>query len=203
MRLLLAVVLASAVPVFAPRSCAGPPPMRVNGVALVLPPGPGELRARCLAPGEDVNAVEVPDQTFPVTPGGELWVAGPCALVVYRRDGGLWARSPVEHVARGLAEVAVRLPEGPIGGIGIAFGRGPGGVEVRRVHAGSPADGVLRVGDRILGIDGHPTAGMSDWDFIERGTGPVGSPVLLEVDGPGGPQRRSLVRRPIPEPPAE
>jgi hypothetical protein len=197
MRLLLAACLASVVPLFGPRGCASSelPPMRVNGAALVLASGTDAMRAYCLAPGEDIDTVRVPEDTFPVRAGTEVWVDGPCALVVYRQDGALWARSGVDLVERGMDEVVVRLPASPIGGLGFRFEPEADGVRVVRVFAGMAAEGQLRVGDRIVAIDGHPTAGMSSGAFVERGTGPVGSRALLDVVGPEGVRRLSLDRR--------
>jgi hypothetical protein len=170
--------------------------MTINGARIVT--GPGQLRARCLEPGEDVNTVDPEDDTFPVQVGASLSMATPCGLVVFRKDGVLWARSTLELVERGTAEVTVDLPPEPIGGIGISFEPGPNGVRVEQVWPGTAADGVLRVGDLIHSVDGHNMAGVRNWDLLERWTGPVGSNVTVAVVGKEGLRRVVLVRGPVP-----
>jgi hypothetical protein len=170
--------------------------MTINGARIVT--GPGQLRARCLEPGEDVNTVDPEDDTFPVQVGASLSMATPCGLVVFRQDGGLWARSTLELVERGTAEVIVDLPPEPIGGMGIAFEPGPNGVRVLQVYPGTAADGVMHAGDLIHSIDGHSLAGVGKGHVWERGTGPVGSEITVAVLGKDGLRRVVLVRAPVP-----
>jgi len=121
----------------------------------------------------------------------ELEVAAvPCAMEAWRIDGALRALSPLETVDPSpgrTTRVRLVLPETETGGIGIAFRTGEDAVSVRHVRPDSPAwEAGLRVGDRIVAVDGEPTGGLQQHDFIALGTGPVGSEVVLTVAAEDG-----------------
>ncbi len=116
--------------------------------------------------------------------------AMPCALEAWRTDGLLRALSPLVTIdprPGRTTNVQLRLPESSTGGIGISFRTGDEAVSVRSVHRDSPAwEAGLRSGDRIVAVDGEPTGGLQQNDFIALGTGPVGSEVSLVVEAEDG-----------------
>ncbi len=71
-------------------------------------------------------------------------------------------------------------------GIGVELGSGKGGVAIDRVLPGSPAerDG-LRVGDRIVAIDGEPVAGLALDDLASRIHRDRGVPARIAIERPG------------------
>ena len=71
------------------------------------------------------------------------------------------------------------------GGIGANLTQTPEGIAVSAVGAGDPAERAgLRAGDRILGIDGESTDGMSLADAIQRLRGEAGTSVGVSVRRP-------------------
>ena len=121
----------------------------------------------------------------------ELTVAAvPCAVEAWRLDGALRALSPLETVdplPGSTTHLELVLPETETGGIGITFATGEEAVLVRGVRPDSPAwEEGLREGDHIVAIDGEPTGGLQQHDFIALGTGPVGSDVVLLVQAEDG-----------------
>ena len=67
-------------------------------------------------------------------------------------------------------------------GIGANLGNGPEGFAFASVFAGGPAEKAgIRAGDRLLGIDGEATDGMSVTDALQRLRGEAGSSVGLSV----------------------
>lgn len=79
--------------------------------------------------------------------------------------------------------------EGGFGGIGIVADAAEGGLRVRQVTPGGPADMAgLAAGDAITAIDGEPARSASELDRIK---GPVGTSVRLAVRrGEGGAAHR-------------
>ncbi|MFD0074645.1 S41 family peptidase [Streptomyces sp. NPDC127166] len=71
-------------------------------------------------------------------------------------------------------------------GVGLSAGRlGASGVRVTRVQAGGPAGKAgLRVGDRLVSVDGRPVDGLSVSEVVSllRGDGVPGSSVVLGVE---------------------
>ncbi|MBD0708110.1 MULTISPECIES: S41 family peptidase [unclassified Streptomyces] len=76
--------------------------------------------------------------------------------------------------------------DGAYTGVGLSAGRTEGGrVRVTRVRAGGPAEKAgLRVGDRLVSVDGRPVDGLSVSEVVSllRGGGVAGSPVVLGVE---------------------
>ncbi|MET9673285.1 S41 family peptidase [Streptomyces sp. NPDC006482] len=77
--------------------------------------------------------------------------------------------------------------DGAYTGVGLSAGRaaGGGGVEVTRVQAGGPAERAgLRVGDRLVAVDGRPVGGLSVSEVVSllRGDGVPGSAVAVRVE---------------------
>ena len=116
-----------------------------------------------------------------------LWIAAaePCALEAWRLDGQLRALSePGAIEPRQGAEFVIDLvlPEQRMAGLGLSFRIVDGGIEVLQIHEGTPAwEAGLRVGDLVTHVDGEPTSGMSENDFVAFATGPVGSEVALTL----------------------
>jgi len=72
------------------------------------------------------------------------------------------------------------------GGIGANVGQAPEGITVSAVFPGDPADRAgLRVGDRILRVDGEEADGMSLADVLQRLRGPAGTVVGVTVQRAG------------------
>lgn len=68
------------------------------------------------------------------------------------------------------------------GGIHALLAWSPDGVRVVEVPADSPAERAgLHAEDRVLSIDGRPTAGLTREQVQQRLSGEVGSVVMLEV----------------------
>ncbi|MEU5215703.1 S41 family peptidase [Streptomyces sp. NPDC020807] len=78
-----------------------------------------------------------------------------------------------------------RSLDGAYTGVGLSAGRsGADGVRVTRVQDGGPADRAgLRVGDRIVAVDGREVDGLSVSEVVSllRGDGEPGTPVELRV----------------------
>ncbi len=145
--------------------------------------------------GCGTQAVLLPEEEFV-----EMVVpATPCALEAWRVDGVLRALSPLATLdARPdeQVEVLLTLPEHHTAGLGIQFQPGDDGVRVVRVWPGSPAwEAGLREGDRIVAVDGEPTAGLQTHDFIALGTGPEGSTAVLTIHNDAGGQEEVAVER--------
>jgi carboxyl-terminal processing protease len=82
------------------------------------------------------------------------------------------------------------------GGVGLSLDTRDGATTVREVLPRSPADRAgIRVGDRLLSIDGAATAGMTELEMRDRLRGPTGTMVLVSIQRDGGQTRRLPVRR--------
>lgn len=77
-------------------------------------------------------------------------------------------------------------------GTGAELTRHDGAIVVRRVDAGSPADGVLRPGDQLQTIDGTPLQGLAD---ARRAFEQIGAPLKLAILRDGQPQTTVVARR--------
>jgi carboxyl-terminal processing protease len=72
--------------------------------------------------------------------------------------------------------------KGSFGGIGIRIGLEDGEIIVVEPMEGTPAAKAgLKLGDRIIKINGEPTKGLSLQEAVRRMRGPIGSRVLLSV----------------------
>ncbi len=102
---------------------------------------------------------------------GSILMSGVLAttVAVYMKTGCRPARAPV--TARALT----------YSGIGISIEQSPGGqVYVREVFPGTPAEGVLAPGMRLVAVDGaRPGDSIARWSAAIRGE--AGTPVQLEV----------------------
>jgi hypothetical protein len=133
-----------------------------------------------------------------VTPG---WTS--CAVIAARRDGQLTVETvpiPLDDALLHGRTIALDLPRGPIGGLGVRIVREDGGFRVDEVVAGSPADeaGIV-AGSVIREVDGVSTEHLSPSAFVRRATGMPGSRVALEVrDASGAWRSLELVRARIP-----
>jgi len=79
------------------------------------------------------------------------------------------------------------------GGIGVTVGFESGETRIDNVIGGSPAGRAgLRVGDRILSVDGRSIVGVGERDVIARLRGPIGTEVRMEVRRPPSEQRMEL-----------
>lgn len=107
-----------------------------------------------------------------------------CTIRAGRPDGRLFAWSDAEEVELdgGQVDVQLILPREQTGGLGVAFQPAEDGMEVARVWPGSPADELgLEQGDVILEVDGLPTDALTEDEFIDVMTGPVGTDVRFVV----------------------
>jgi S1-C subfamily serine protease len=125
-------------------------------------------------------------------------------VVAERRDGLLGARSDEVAVAGndgGEWTLDLVVPIERKAGLGIGIGPVPGGMGVRMVHPGTPADRAgLEVGDVIVSVDGVDADGMTAEDFVGRMTGPEGSFVRFAVRSPEGVEEELRLRREFLEP---
>jgi carboxyl-terminal processing protease len=83
------------------------------------------------------------------------------------------------------------------GGIGITLDASPEPLRVAEVTPLGPADlAGIRPGDRVVAIDGRPTAGQPQSDVVRQLRGPVPSTVAIDIDRPGrGPVRSYRLQR--------
>jgi hypothetical protein len=97
----------------------------------------------------------------------------------------------------GLSRFDTRL-KGTTVGIGVSLAWHGAALNVTRVDPVGPAQAAgVRVGDRVLRIDGRSTTSMPLADAIERVQGPANTPVVLTIsrqERRGGPQRRAARR---------
>jgi membrane-associated protease RseP (regulator of RpoE activity) len=133
-------------------------------------------------------------------PAGRLFVqAG-------RRRHGFSVPVPVEPSAGdGVAELTLRvpderrslvLPEGEHGGVGMQLRWTAHGPELEGLVPGMPALAAgLQAGDRVTAVDGHPTEWMSQFEFVARCRGPLGSPVVLRIQRAGSAAREVTILR--------
>lgn len=129
-----------------------------------------------------------PDGTF------ETWVRGGrsgelgCTLAASWRDG-LLARpgSKVEVSPLSASQpIELTVDTAPVAGVGIRFEPDTEDYLIAGVEVGGPADRAeLLAGDRVLAVDGTPTAGMEAEEFVRRVTGREGSEVRLTVEQDG------------------
>jgi carboxyl-terminal processing protease len=84
-------------------------------------------------------------------------------------------------------------------GIGVEIGAGPGGIEITRVHLGSPAERAgIRRGDRLVAVNGEALAGNEVHAVAERLQGAAGSAIALTVArGEALPFDLSVTRAPV------
>jgi carboxyl-terminal processing protease len=81
------------------------------------------------------------------------------------------------------------------GGIGMTLGAAAGSFQVASVTRGGPADlAGIRSGDRIVAIDGRPTAGRREAEIVRQLRGPVRSTVDVMVSRSGSEQSFRVVR---------
>lgn len=68
------------------------------------------------------------------------------------------------------------------GGLGVVVDFDTGGVLIRRLLPGFPAEeAALRPGDRILALDGRSTRWMIRFEFFNRALGGIGEPITLTI----------------------
>lgn len=80
-------------------------------------------------------------------------------------------------------------------GIGVVIEHEAGTVTVNRVFAGSPADGRLREGARLISVDGQTPDDVEQWAAAIRGA--PGTTVELEVEYPCGGQKLVEIERDV------
>jgi carboxyl-terminal processing protease len=78
------------------------------------------------------------------------------------------------------------------GGVGVLLEDDATPFRITKIVSGSPADVAgIRVGDRIVTVDGQPIANRSQNDVIRQLRGPVSSTVVIGIDRPGSVESRS------------
>jgi carboxyl-terminal processing protease len=84
-------------------------------------------------------------------------------------------------------------------GIGVEIGTGAGGIEITRVHTGSPAEHAgIRRGDRLLALNGTALTAEDGHGIAERLQGPAGSVIRLTVArSDAAPFDLSVTRAPV------
>ena len=141
--------------------------------------------------GCETGAMTDPEGRFRLTIAADQ----PCQVEAYRMDGSLRALSEpllIEPDEDDVIEVTLVLPEEHMAGLGMAFRALPQGVVAVQVYPDTPAyEAGLRTGELIVEVDGQPTAGMSDNDFIAFATGPAGTVAQLLVEDAEG--ERTLI----------
>jgi carboxyl-terminal processing protease len=71
------------------------------------------------------------------------------------------------------------------GGVGLTLETSGGVFRIVSVTPGGPADRAgIRVGDRIVAVDGEPTAGRAETDVVRRLRGPIPSTVEISISRP-------------------
>lgn len=80
-------------------------------------------------------------------------------------------------------------------GIGVVIERGEDAVLVKQVLPGSPAEGVLHAGARLVSVDGEVPATVDAWASAIRGA--PGTSVELEVGYPCGGHKTVVIARDI------
>jgi len=92
--------------------------------------------------------------------------------------------------------------DGAYSGVGLSAARRDGDIVVVRVEPDGPAaEAGIRAGDRIVAVDGTPTAGLDLGEVVTRIRGPEGTEVRLAVVGRDGRRDLTLTRRRITLPP--
>lgn len=96
------------------------------------------------------------------------------------------------------ASVAMGCGGGMSGGIHARMGYSEeGGLRVVEVpEQGPAAHAGLRVGDRIITLEGEPVRGLNLDEIVERLRGPIGSEIALEVVRDGEPVTLHVRRAP-------
>lgn len=78
---------------------------------------------------------------------------------------------------------------GDFSGVGASLSPDPLGAKVERVFEGAPAyRGGLKVGDRIIAVNGESSAGQAIDDIVTKIKGPTGTQVRIQVMREGKPQ---------------
>ncbi len=135
-----------------------------------------------------------------VVPFGLLRGLGRTCTLRARFEDGLLSRysQPSKASALRPGPHILTLDPSPVAGMGITLRQVEDGIQVSRVHPGTPAeDADLRAGDLILSVDGHSTEGMKTHDFIPYGVGVEGTTVVLEIERDGQSLRKSFRRERI------
>lgn len=174
---------------------------------------PVEIRGVVLADGQPASGAVLVSACGASTPLGadgsfSLTVrvepeAATCEARASRIDPVLIDGPAVSVDVRGeRAEVRLDLPVAVAGRVGVAAEPGEGALVVVGLAPDGPgARAGLRVGDRIVAVDGLATTGWSTADFVARAIGAPGSSVALTVQGRrGGPKEVVLVREAPPAP---
>jgi len=120
------------------------------------------------------------------------WAEASIALTLAaldRRDASVQALSPDDTTRHATVQLS-RLPPGfaeqqvpTLAGLSWAFQQRP--AVVADIAAGSPADGVLKTGDRLLAIDGQPVESADQVEPQIAALGRRGGPGMVEVERDG------------------
>lgn len=158
----------------------------------------GEPEGRVWVDGCGGHGLTRPDGTYELEA-----LPGWCELQAFRLDGLFTARGPREEAEPAAGEVQVvdlEVPDFPTAGLGVAIRQTGEGILVIKAVEGSDAyEQGLRQGDRIVSIDGEPTAEMELVEFVETALGREGTGVVLVVSSGGVERELELTRRTLDE----
>lgn len=148
----------------------------VRGVEPVLTDGDGRFTFRSL-PAENANLVVSAEGYVELNAGG----------VDGRRSRDQQIELELSPLRPGVA--------GEVVGIGVAVAGAADGVAVRVIYPGSPAEGVLQVGDIIVAVDGERLAGRGLRDSMGAIRGEAGTTIRLVVKKADGSERDVTLER--------
>jgi carboxyl-terminal processing protease len=163
---------------------------------------PGPIRTALLGDQEDARVVaraldEVRETFYREVPGSKL-----ADLAIAGMVDGLEDRFSAYFDAREYEQIKLRQSSA-FNGIGVQVARypvdearEPRGLTVRVVYDEAPAERAgLRVGDRIVGVDGKSLKGVEQEEAVRRIKGPAGTEVRLTIRRDRAEDREVRIRR--------
>lgn len=147
---------------------------------------PVALRGTVRAAGQPVSGAQISIGAVTATSDARgrfaLEVApGPVAIgVTHTGYGSTWVSAVVAADAPAI-EVELRKGDGLVDGVGVVLAVSAAGPVVASVLPGSPADGALSVGDRVLAVGGVDVSAAALDEVIARLRGAAGSSVSIKV----------------------
>lgn len=165
----------------APGPMLEPPTSQPKRISITVTDSRGQLVPDAIVESEDCRVFQMTENGM-----AEIIVMeDACTFQAGRRDGALMAWSDplfLDLSSRTEAIARLEVPVERTAGMGLQVIPGEGGILVRGVVPGSPAEraGILS-GDLITSVEGVATQDLSVREFVELGTGPVGSRVSISI----------------------